>query len=143
MARVDFYILASTDESERLAFVCRLTDKAWRRGHRVWIHADNPAHAERLDEWLWTFSQGSFVPHERAGAQAPTDCPVLIGTGDDAVAGDDALLINEAADVPPFAADFPRIAEVVNHAEDVRRAGRARYTHYRDSGHDLHHHRLE
>ena len=31
----------------------------------VHIHAASRADAERLDELLWTFRDGSFVPHER------------------------------------------------------------------------------
>src|SRR3569832_2056639 len=65
MTRVDFYILpdASTDGRERLA--CRLADKAYRLGHEVYIHARDRQHAARLDELLWTFRAGSFVPHQR------------------------------------------------------------------------------
>lgn len=141
MSRVDFYILNSDDEAQRLHFLCRLTEKAYRLGHQVWIHAPAAQHAETLDERLWTFSQGSFVPHDRA-TSAEADCPVIIGDGEPPP---DArpLLINEAETIPDFADRFERIAEVVNQAESVRIAGRRRYTHYRDQGHDLHHHRLD
>ena len=36
MTKVDFYILPSADPSARLDFACKLTEKAWRMGHRIY-----------------------------------------------------------------------------------------------------------
>ena len=142
MPRVDFYILADGDEQRRIQYLCRLVDKAYRLGHRVWIRTPVPTHAAVLDERLWTFSQGSFVPHQRAGGEGERACPVVIGEqpGD----GDERhLLINEGSEVPAFGDLFDRIAEVVNQDPETRAAGRARYARYRDAAYDLHHHQVE
>ena len=62
MTKVDFYLLGEgADSRERIA--CRLAEKAWRLGNRVYVLAPDQAAAQALDELLWTFSQGSFVPH--------------------------------------------------------------------------------
>lgn len=140
MPRVDFYILPDDDEQRRQVYVCRLTEKAYRTGHRVWIHVPAAERASTLDDRLWTFSQGSFVPHERVGGEA-TDCPVVLGDGD-APAADFDLLINEDAEVPAFFAGVGRIAEVINQDDETRRRGRARYAFYRDQGCELHYHRV-
>ena len=63
MARVDFYILAQPDERERQLLACKLAEKAWRPDHSVYIHTRDPADAEHLYDLLWTFRDGSFVPH--------------------------------------------------------------------------------
>ena len=43
MTKVDFYILPSADPSARLDFACKLTDKAWRMGHRIYLHCSDAA----------------------------------------------------------------------------------------------------
>jgi len=138
--RIDFYLLPDADEAKRQIYVCRLVDKAYRLGHTVWLHTASDEHARALDERLWTFSQPSFVPHERAGSGEP-DCPVVVGEGKQPASPRD-LLVNEATDVPTFVDRFARVAEVVNQDDGVRRRSRARYAAYRDQGYALHHYRV-
>ena len=63
MARVDFYVLNQSGEQARRQFACKLAEKAYRLKNTVHIVAGSRADAERLDELLWTFRDGSFVPH--------------------------------------------------------------------------------
>lgn len=142
MPRVDFYILSDADEDRRQVYLCRVVDKAYRLDHRVWIHAPASGHAAALDERLWTFSQESFVAHERAGGDGAAGAAVVIGDGAEADT-DRAMLVNEATEVPGFAARFERIAEVVNSDDAVRRRGRAHFQYYRDQGFELHYHRVD
>lgn len=131
--RVDFYILESTAPASRLQFACRLTEKAYNLDNRVYAHLDSQADAESFDELLWTFRQGSFVPHELCASEGASGAPVSIGTGDSRAAGGD-LLINLANEAPAFAGDFSRVAEIIGGDEGARQAGRARFKHYRDLG---------
>lgn len=141
MTRVDFYVLNEADEDRREAYLCRVVDKAYRLGHRVWLHVPAEARAAALDERLWTFSQQSFLPHERI-ADDDGSSPVVIGDGREP--GDDyGLLINEDAEVPPFFARFGRVAEFVDQSADTRRRGRANYAYYREQGCELHVHRFD
>ena len=143
MTRVDFYILPDADEARRQTYVCRVVDKAFRLGHRVWIHVPDPERARALDERLWTFRQDSFLPHERVtDGPADADCPVLLAASDEP---DDTreLLVNEHAEVPAFFSRFARVAEFINHDPDVRRLGRERYAFYRDRGYELHYHKVD
>ncbi|MDZ7828260.1 MAG: DNA polymerase III subunit chi [Halofilum sp. (in: g-proteobacteria)] len=139
MARVDFYILSDVDEASRQSYLCRVADKAARKGLRVWIHATESAAA--LDERLWSFSQGSFVPHELAADGFDPECPVLIGDGEPA--DECQVLINDNDEIPPFAARFERIAEVVGGEPGGRRRARERFRQYRDQGHEMHHHEVD
>ncbi|MDH5455573.1 MAG: DNA polymerase III subunit chi, partial [Gammaproteobacteria bacterium] len=83
MARVDFYVLAAADERARHMLACKLAEKAWRLENTVYIHAKDRADAERLDELLWTFRDGSFVPHGLAGRNDGTEVsPIMIGYND-------------------------------------------------------------
>jgi len=137
MARVDFYILSQEGSHDRNAFACRLAEKAYRLANTVHIHVDSRESAERLDELLWTFRDGSFVPHElRLDDGDARLSPVTIGYGDSAVPARD-LLINLSGTIPAGAASFPRVAELVSSDADARQESRRRFASYRDQGHTL------
>lgn len=131
--RVDFYILDAGSTAERLHFACRLTEKAYGLESRVHAHMASPAEAAKLDEMLWTFRQGSFVPHEVIQAGTPARAPVSIGSGSDHPDQGD-LLVNLSGEPPAFAEKFARIAEIVGSDEASRAAGRERFKHYRELG---------
>ncbi len=142
MARVDFYILNQAGQHSRQTFACRLAEKAYRLDKTVHIHARNPADAERLDELLWTFRDGSFVPHERLGSgDGPAESPVTIGCEGDTVQARD-LLINLCDDIPGCAEAFPRVAELVTSDDDCKQLSRRRFAAYREQGHSLETHNL-
>jgi DNA polymerase-3 subunit chi len=142
MARIDFYILAQTDERARQVLACKLAEKAWRLDNSVYIHAKSQADAERLDELMWTFRDGSFVPHGLAGRLDGTETsPIMIGSDAEGVEARD-LLINLCDDIPSFAEGFPRVAELVTSDENCRQLSRKRYATYRDQGHELNSHKL-
>jgi DNA polymerase-3 subunit chi len=142
MARVDFYVLAQADERARQVLACKLAEKAWRLDNSVYIHTRDNAEAERLDELMWVFRDGSFVPHGLAGSRDGTEAsPIVIGCRTDDVESRD-LLINLGDDIPAFAGGFPRVAELVTSDEQCRSLSRQRYAAYRDQGHELNTHNL-
>jgi len=118
---------------------CKLAEKAWRLENTIHIHAMTREDAERLDKLLWTFRDGSFVPHEMTGGD--TGAPVTIGYGSAAVESRD-LLITLCDDIPPFAESFPRVAELVTSDETCRAKSRHRYATYRDQGHTMNTHKI-
>ena len=143
--QVDFYILDATAEQERFRTACRLAEKAWQKGHRVFIHTDSMQAAKQIDDMLWTYRQDSFVPHallrERQAVEADDCEPVLVGDGM-AEPTELDVLINLGESVPPFAERSARVAEIVSGDEPARRAGRTRYRDYRDRGITIHQHNL-
>lgn len=141
MARVDFYVLAAADEASRRQFACRLAEKAYRLEHSVRILAADRSTAEQLDDLLWTWRDGSFVPHEVLTRGAEPQAPVTIGCDDADAVGSD-LLINLSDAAPAAPDNFQRIAEIVTADEGQRRLGRQRFTQYREQGHTLQTHKL-
>ena len=137
--RVDFYILESASPSGRLQFACRLTEKAYGLDNKVYAHTATATDAQMLDDLLWTFRQGSFVPHACVGQElegnsaTASGAPVRIGTPEASDASGD-LLINLADAVPEFVDEFERVAESVGGDEAAVKAGRARFKQYRDRG---------
>ena len=139
MARVDFYVLREPGQAARSVFACKLAEKAYRLDNAVHIHVDDASAMREIDELLWTFRDGSFVPHHCLG-DSELDSPVTIGC--DAAAGDRQLLINLSSELPDFAADYERIAEVVSADEDSKQTSRERFSRYREQGHTLETHKL-
>ena len=142
MAKVDFYVLPGNGELARQQFACRLAEKAYRLKNRVHIHVADSDTVQKLDQLLWTFRDGSFVPHEVLGVTAvDPDCPITIGCNESSPVDSD-LLINLGASIPASAASFPRVAEVVTSDEDSKTMSRQRFVDYREQGHTLNTHKL-
>lgn len=142
MTEVDFYILAGEDTRARMQFACRLTDKAYRLGHRVYIHTGSAQQSAQLDELLWTFQQNSFVPHSLYRSDDDTATPVQLGHDAEPDASHQ-VLINLADSVPLFFSRFERVAELVNAEAGVRHAGRQRYSFYKERGYPLRTHEIK
>jgi DNA polymerase-3 subunit chi len=143
VTRVDFYILDDSADTARLRVAARIAEKAMQQDHHVYINTGGEDESRRLDELLWTFSQGSFVPHRVVESAPGEPCaePVLIGC---AVAIDEPcdVLINLAGDVPEFFSRYDRVAEIVDSEAGRRDAGRVRYKYYRDRGYELKSHKV-
>jgi len=140
MTQVDFYILPSADPAARLDFACKLTEKAWRLGHKVYLHCSDAAQREDLDARLWRFKGEAFVPH--GNAESDTDAAVVMGLGDDCGPHQD-LLINLDLRIPGFFSRFARVAEVVIEEPAVRLAARESFRSYREQGYPPQDHRLQ
>ena len=142
VTRVDFYILAQTNTGNRDLVACRLVEKAYKLGRKVYIHTDSPEQAQRLDDLLWTFRPGSFVPHaQHPASSADGEVAVLIGH-DTPPEHDSDVLINLSAAVPAFFSRFERVAELVDQSEEHKSLAREHFRFYRDRGYDLHTHNL-
>ena len=144
MTQVDFYILDSDSDDARLRLACKIVDKATQLDNHVFINATSENEAKQLDELLWTFSQGSFIPHRVVRdelAEAPRE-PVLIGVNRPPAPGRWDVMINLAADVPEFFSRYERVAEVVDANATRREQSRERYRFYRDRGYKLNTHQV-
>jgi DNA polymerase III subunit chi len=141
---VDFYVLKSTAARQRLAFACRLTEKAYLRDMRIVILNDSPADAQALDDLLWTFNERSFVPHKIClDGQSPDPAtPVHLAVESAAVPPAD-LLVNLTARLPARWEGYTRIAEIIDADEERRRLGRERFKSYREFKVTLETHQLD
>ncbi len=137
MTRVDFYILKEQARDDRFGLACRLAEKAWRQGHRVLLYTGSQDEARHLDRLLWTYRDGSFLPHGALGQADPQMNPVLIGQPGQEPGDEHDVLINLATEIPTFFSRFDRVAECVDHNEDARKACRQRYRYYKEHGYPL------
>jgi DNA polymerase-3 subunit chi len=134
--RVDFYVSGEAGEAARLRLACRIAEKAYLAQQRVLVYCDDGALLPRVDELLWTFGDGSFVPHDTVASEgAPCEAPVALTAGplpaDPFVTAERTVLINLANDVPSFFERFSRVAEFLDARPEVRSAGRERFKAYR------------
>ena len=143
MTRVDFYVLEQPTPRALDLVVCRLAEKAFLQGHRVHVRCASAAHAEALDDLLWTFHDTSFVPHALLGTPEAQQVPVVVDAGDGEPRAADDVLINLHPDVAPFFSRFERVIETTGEDEAGRQAARARYRYYRDRGYAIHNHQLD
>jgi DNA polymerase-3 subunit chi len=132
--RVDFYILDESSAAARLKLACRLAEKAYLAAQTALVWHTDAEELKAFDDLLWTFMDGSFVPHEMLTAGASSaDTPVLLSAGT-APPADVDIIINLAPDVPSCLSRTQRIAEIIDGDDSRRRAGRVRFKAYRDLG---------
>ena len=133
--QVDFYILGDPDQGGKLRVACQIAQKAYSRGLNVYLQTDGEPQSSELDRLLWTFSQGSFIPHTIAARERIPwhDYPVQLGSDLDDIESVD-VLINLVQNVPDRHQRFSRIVELVGAEADEKSAGRQRFRFYRDQG---------
>jgi DNA polymerase-3 subunit chi len=135
---IDFYFNAG----DRLQVACRLAGKALQQKKRVLIYAPQPELAQRIDRMLWTAQAVSFIPHCAAHDPLAARTPVLIASDDAVPAAACEVLLNLAAECPPFFERHARLLEIVAQEEEQLLAGRARFKFYRDRGYEIRNHDL-
>jgi DNA polymerase-3 subunit chi len=144
MTRIDFYILSAVTDN-RLLFACRLIEKIYMKGQRLYIHAESQDEAVQIDTLLWTFSVGNFLPHGLCESAADSGLPIQIGCNNEPsrITGhNDDVLINLTPVVPLFFSRFARVAEIVGHEENNKLSARERFRFYRDRGYALESHTI-
>jgi DNA polymerase-3 subunit chi len=140
MSRVDFYVLSAEAPDARLRYACRLAERAVEQGCHVYIQTQD---VQRVDDMLWTFSDGSFLPHEIYRGQDASHARVMVMVGPDVgPASHRALLINLVDAMPADVNAYERIAEIVDVDPERKRTARERYKQYREQGCTLESHNL-
>ena len=141
MTRVDFYLVSETGDRARQLAACKLTGKAFRLGHRVYVLTASAEEADALDNLLWTFSAGSFIPHALQSEQQPDNATVMVGSQPPPEGYDD-VLITLAPSIPDSFSRFHRLIDIVGASELDKEQGRTRFRFYRDRGYALETHPL-
>ena len=145
MTLIDFYIMSDRKPDARQLLACKIAEKAYKKGHKIYIHTESEQQSNSIDKLLWTFRGGSFIPHAVASHsitnKGETGTPVLIGHNNEPECSPD-VLINLSHEVPGFFSRFKRVAEVITEDAEQKKKGRERYKFYRDRGYELRNHTL-
>ncbi|MCC5811570.1 MAG: DNA polymerase III subunit chi [Ectothiorhodospiraceae bacterium] len=138
MPKVDFYIAGDQQPQAAELLACRIAEKAVAQGHRAFLRTRDEAQAHGMDTLLWTFRDGSFLPHGLWDGD-PGE-PIVIGPAGVSAPDDRDLLIN-LAEVPlDSLGSWQRIADVADQSPERLRAARQRFRWYRDQGVEPQHH---
>jgi len=133
--QVDFYLLAdATLSADHLA--CRLSMMAWERQQQVFIVATSEQHLATLDELMWQFPAGRFLPHAQVNDPTSRKAPVKLGLGSDldSDAKGASVVINLCPEAITQPSKFSRILEIVPFVKEQRDASRTKYKNYLQLG---------
>jgi len=117
-ARVVLHALPGTKKAHE---VCRLVERLLGQRHRLAVWFSDAGRAEVLNQYLWTFSQSSFVPHGMWREGDPVEDPVVLVVGSVGSLPEEyetLVVADRAEDLTPFAR-FVEIHDLVaRSAED-------------------------
>ncbi|WP_413112675.1 DNA polymerase III subunit chi [Thaumasiovibrio sp. DFM-14] len=132
MTHATFYLM--DDKQPLFKFACDLASQYYRQGQRVYIHTEDKAAAEQIDNLLWQREPDGFVPHNLLGEGPRQGAPVEIGWGYLRHSGHRSILINLANNAANFAVTFAQVVDFVPCDENLKQLARERYKQYRHAG---------
>lgn len=143
MAKVSFYLLPSDSAQERYLFACKLIEKSYRSGCFCYVLTDSAEQSRLLDDLLWTFRAGSFIPHQLyTGGLPAIEKVILIGSINPPERWQNNL-INLSPHCPGHFRQAGRILEILDASEAAKAAGRERYRQYQQAGIDVVTHKID
>lgn len=129
--QIDFYLLGeSSPGADKLT--CRLALMALEREQKIFIITTTDDAAEKLDQLMWVYPEGRFVPHARTADQDSGKAPVSIGTLSSLKPAD--VVINLCREAVPQPERFSRVLEIVPFADSEKEASRVKFRTYRNLG---------
>ncbi|MDP2902472.1 MAG: DNA polymerase III subunit chi [Methylovulum sp.] len=134
MTTVSFYLLPSDAAQQRHQFACKLIEKSYRSGCFCYVLTDTAEQSRFIDDLLWTFRAGSFVPHQLYTGELPAiETVILIGSRNPPGHWQKNV-INLSSQCPENFQQAERILEILDDSEDTKAAGRQRYRQYKEAG---------
>lgn len=137
MTRVGFYVVQSSDQDASNLVAAILAEKAFKQGHRVFVLAQNKAHAQALYAELWSFRADCFLPVSLETDEGETQ--ICIGSDVPASHFNDCLL-NLSLATANFASRFQRVCEIVTQQDEHLEAMREAWRWYKHRGFTLEKH---
>ncbi|TCV95687.1 DNA polymerase III chi subunit [Luteibacter rhizovicinus] len=132
MRRADFYLIDKPRfREDPLLLVCELARRAHAAGQLTLILTRDFPQAEAVDEYLWSFDEDAYIPHQLAGDDDDEATAVLIvPPGVDTA--DRPLVINLRDTCAP--GQYDRVLEVVAADPAERDGSRVRWQDYKRGG---------
>lgn len=125
-----FYVLNSTEPTEREAFLSKLLNTIWKQQRLCDIRFANQQDAKRYDLTLWDAQPQSFIHHAfEQSVQAPIQ---LYGEHIDKPCKD--VLINLHPEFPQQHSLYQRTIELLDQSEYLIQMGRERWKAYKKAG---------
>ena len=134
MASIQFYHLTTSPLERALP---KLLETILGKGFRVALVAESEKRVDQLNQLLWTYDPGSFLPHGSAKNGNTDSQPIYLTTTPESPNGAKVLLITGGT-VVEDTAGFERVADMFD-GNDLAslEAARLRWKHYKEAGHNL------
>ena len=132
MTRVEFVRL---ERPEKAAHLCALAEEYYLAGQRVLVVVEDDNQAVTLDQFMWTWKKGSFLPHAYDnGSMECFDEPVVITAREANPNGAQTLIAGRPCSLA-FARQFQVVIDFAEvHNEELREEARRRFRSYREAG---------
>ncbi len=139
--RADFFEVAGQGATREL---CLRVKGYYLGGERVYVLAQSPELAQRVNDELWTFEEDSFIPHTLCPISGEVDEPVAVGVAAVNPNRAERLVVagNPAQETVLKAAGFFNLVTdfVPKGDESATASARLRYKLLRENGFDMAHH---
>jgi len=138
MPRADFYLIDKPRfREDPLLLVCELAKRAFAAQQSTLILTRDFEQAEAVDEYLWSFDEDSYIPHQLAGDDDDANTAVLI-VPPGVETADRPMVINLRDTCAQ--GQFDRVLEVVAADPAEREGSRVRWTEYKKAGFEVNKH---
>jgi DNA polymerase-3 subunit chi len=123
------------ERPEKARLLCELAEEFYLRGQRVLVVVDDDNQGVTLDQFLWTWKKGSFVPHGYDnGTVECLDEPVVIAVHENNANGAQVLISGRPCSLE-FARQFQAVVDFAEvYDEALREASRGRFRAFREAG---------
>lgn len=125
-----FYVLNSTEPTEREVFLSKLLNTIWKQERNCDVRFANQQDAKRYDLTLWAFKPNSFIHH---GLELNVPAPIQL-YGEQISKPCNDVLINLHPEFPTQHSLYQRTIEVLDQSEYLIQMGRERWKAYKNSG---------
>jgi DNA polymerase-3 subunit chi len=142
MPEITFYVLNSESIYDRYLFACKLIEKVYDSGKFCYVLLDSIEQCQRLDDMLWTFRAGSFIPHQLFTGVVPEITEqILLGVLNPPELWQN-VVCNLSSQMPQEWQQMKRVLEVLDNNETTKMVGRERYRTYKQAGVEIVTHKI-
>ncbi len=142
MPEVVYYVLTAPSQQDKWLTACKLIEKAFKQGYLCNILTESEHHSKLIDDLLWTFRQGSFIPHQILRSSELPQVPQILISAELNLLPKQHILVNLSRSFSEEFMLFQRVLEILENDPDVKQAGRERYRSYQLLGANLVTHNL-
>ncbi|HVV94061.1 MAG TPA: DNA polymerase III subunit chi [Hyphomicrobiales bacterium] len=114
-----------------------LLEKCLERGWRAVVQAASDERVAALDEMLWTYGDGSFLPHGTAADGHLDRQPIFLTAGDGNPNAAVVRVLVDGAEGPDLAPYVRALVLFDGHDAEAVAAARVRWRRHKGEGHDL------
>ncbi len=137
MTEISFYLVGDANTPAGAdAMLPMLLEKILQSGHKAVVRCPDAKRMERLDEYLWTYTAESFLPHGSKDGDNAAEQPIYLTTEDENPNGADILVQLSGAEASDFSS-YARVLDVFEGSEPQKTAARKRWKDLKDKGYPL------